>query len=90
MQNSLTEFNKALEKTLGLLEQLDGVVSGGAGGASGGMMNGSLAGFTQPPSRAAVAMQGAAIAVGAGAGIAQGVSNAMPDVNMTLGRESGY
>jgi murein DD-endopeptidase MepM/ murein hydrolase activator NlpD len=102
MANSLDSLSRKLEQILGLLERIDGYGSGGSGGPSGGVMNGSLAGFSNTEggagpnaasfgmTRASVAMRAVGIGVATFGGVAQGVSNAMPDVNMTLGRASGF
>lgn len=94
-QNSLTAINKALDdifKRLKDLDQLASGISSGAGGTSGGTSTGG--GSVMPSSlgkfSSLAKYSGAAGNFLAGAlGVAAGASSALPDVKLTMARESG-
>ena len=83
---ALSELNKQIREMLGLLGEVDQLVSGGAGGG-GSMMSGALASFT-PPSKAVLGMNIAGAAITAIGGGAAAASSMMPSTLAVIGRET--
>ena len=82
---ALSELNKQIREMLGLLSEVDQLVSGGAGGG-GSMMSGALASFT-PSSKGVLGMNVAGAAITAVGGVAAAGSSMMPNTLAVIGRE---
>jgi hypothetical protein len=93
MSNSLTVLINDVKKLLGLLNQVDTFAqSGGAGGRGGNLLGGSLGNVSTvaPGASTILATTGSLIKTGltTAVGVAAGVSSMMPDVALTIGRQS--
>jgi murein DD-endopeptidase MepM/ murein hydrolase activator NlpD len=89
--NSLTILINDVKKLLGLLSQVDGFAQGGGGAVGGNRLSGSLSNVStvaQGASSLAAANKLIGVGVSTIAGVAGGMSQMMPDVAMTIGRES--
>lgn len=95
--DTLDRLSEKITKLLGMLNELDQFAGGstmgagrrGGGAGSGGVMSGSLAKFSTPPSKWGMAADITSAATSALAGVAGGVSMMMPDVGQTIAREGG-
>jgi hypothetical protein len=86
MANSLSALTQQVEKLLGLLKTVDVYAAGGGSGTGGNVMPNSLAKVnSQAPSFFGTVGR----AMGGMVVVASGVSQMMPDVSMTMTRESG-
>jgi hypothetical protein len=86
MANSLSALTQQVEKLLGLLKTVDVYAAGGGSGTGGNVMPNSLAKVT---SQAPGFFGTVGRAMGGMGVVAGGVSQMMPDVSMTMTRESG-